>query len=98
VRAVFGHVGQLSATSEDVKSDRCESVGGSGGAVARYLEGRTVNVAQGDYYLREGDRVEAPGRWVLGPHGAAAIGVDDRSGAVDAARVAGRGSPRVVCD
>jgi hypothetical protein len=71
---------------------------GQAGPYARYLEGQAVNVAQDDYYLREGDRVEAPGRWVLGPAGAATIGVDDRSGAVDAARVAGRGSPRVVCD
>jgi conjugative relaxase-like TrwC/TraI family protein len=31
---------------------------------------------KGDYYLKDGERVEAPGRWVLGPGGAAALGVD----------------------
>ena len=49
---------------------------GGGGAYASYLEGRSQPPEQGDYYLKDGERVEAPGRWVLGPGGAAALGVD----------------------
>lgn len=49
---------------------------GGGGAYAQYLDGRTRAPEQGDYYLRDGERVEAPGRWVLGPDGAAALGVN----------------------
>jgi len=45
-------------------------------AYGLYLEGRTVALAAGDYYLKAGERVEAPGRWTLGPQGAAALGVD----------------------
>jgi hypothetical protein len=47
-----------------------------GDVYARYLEGRTARSGAGDYYLRDGERVEAPGRWVLGPVGAGAIGVE----------------------
>jgi conjugative relaxase-like TrwC/TraI family protein len=49
---------------------------GGGGAYASYLEGRSQPPQEGDYYLKDGERVEAPGRWVLGPGGAAALGVD----------------------
>ncbi len=48
-----------------------------GDVYARYLEGRAAKSAAGDYYLRDGERVEAPGRWVLGGMGAAAIGVEE---------------------
>ncbi|MGN6169077.1 MAG: MobF family relaxase, partial [Solirubrobacteraceae bacterium] len=40
---------------------------------ADYLEGRSVPSQLGDYYLKDGDRVEAPGRWA---GGAMAIGAD----------------------
>jgi conjugative relaxase-like TrwC/TraI family protein len=33
---------------------------------ADYLEGKTTNGQLGDYYLKDGERVEAPGRWVAG--------------------------------
>lgn len=34
-----------------------------GGGYARYLEGKTVEVGRGDYYLtRDGEPVQAPGR------------------------------------
>jgi conjugative relaxase-like TrwC/TraI family protein len=47
------------------------------GGYAQYLEGRSQAPEAGDYYLSEqGERVEAPGRWVLGEQGAAALGVD----------------------
>ena len=46
---------------------------GGGAAYASYLEGRAQAPEQGDYYLKDGERVEAPGRWVLGPGGAAAL-------------------------
>ena len=49
---------------------------GGGGAYASYLEGRSQPPEEGDYYLKDGERVEAPGRWVLGPGGAAALGVN----------------------
>jgi conjugative relaxase-like TrwC/TraI family protein len=49
---------------------------GGGGAYASYLEGRSQPPQEGDYYLKDGERVEAPGRWVLGRGGAAALGVD----------------------
>jgi len=46
-------------------------------AYGQYLEGRTIAPGAGDYYLSQGgERVEAPGRWTLGPQGAAALGVD----------------------
>ncbi len=54
-----------------------------GGVYARYLEGRTARSAAGDYYLRDGERVEAPGRWVLRAMGAAAIGVEEPDAPVD---------------
>jgi conjugative relaxase-like TrwC/TraI family protein len=47
------------------------------GGYAQYLEGRSQAPEAGDYYLSEaGERVEAPGRWILGEQGAAALGVD----------------------
>jgi len=46
------------------------------GAYGQYLEGRTIALEAGDYYLQAGERVEAPGRWALGPQGAAALGID----------------------
>jgi len=46
------------------------------GAYGQYLEGRTIALEAGDYYLQAGERVEAPGRWALGEQGAAALGVD----------------------
>ncbi|MEO8968819.1 MAG: MobF family relaxase, partial [Solirubrobacteraceae bacterium] len=46
------------------------------GGYAAYLEGKTLAVEAGDYYLRGGERAEAPGRWALGPGGAAELGVD----------------------
>jgi conjugative relaxase-like TrwC/TraI family protein len=33
---------------------------------AEYLDGRTTGSELGDYYLKDGDRVEAPGRWAMG--------------------------------
>ncbi|MGH3260757.1 MAG: MobF family relaxase, partial [Trebonia sp.] len=33
---------------------------------ANYLEGKTAAGELGDYYLKDGERVEAPGRWVSG--------------------------------
>jgi len=53
-------------------------VAGSGAAAyGQYLEGRTVAVEAGDYYLAgDGERVEAPGRWVLGQRGGEMLGVD----------------------
>ncbi len=61
-------------------------IAGSGAAAyGRYLEGRTVAVEAGDYYLAaDGERVEAPGRWALGSVGQDALGVDpDRSVAAE---------------
>jgi conjugative relaxase-like TrwC/TraI family protein len=37
---------------------------------ADYLEGKTRTSTLGDYYLKDGERVEAPGRWVSTPLGA----------------------------
>jgi TrwC relaxase len=54
-----------------------------GAVYARYLEGRTARSAAGDYYLRDGERVEAPGRWVLAARGAAALDVDGVAAPVD---------------
>jgi len=53
-------------------------IAGSGAAAyGLYLEGRTVAAEAGDYYLAgDGERVEAPGRWVLGAQGAETLGVD----------------------
>lgn len=33
---------------------------------AEYLEGKTTAPELGDYYLKDGERVEAPGRWISG--------------------------------
>jgi len=53
---------------------------------AQYLEGRSQAPGAGDYYLSDqGERVEAPGRWLLGERGAMALGVD-------ASRVVGAGA------
>jgi conjugative relaxase-like TrwC/TraI family protein len=41
---------------------------GSAGGYAEYLEGRSRASALGDYYLKDGERVEAPGRWAGGAH------------------------------
>jgi len=53
-------------------------IAGSGAAAyGLYLEGRTVAAEVGDYYLSQsGERVEAPGRWLLGVQGAETLGVD----------------------
>jgi conjugative relaxase-like TrwC/TraI family protein len=42
-------------------------------AYAEYLDGRSKPDELGDYYLKDGERVEAPGRWVSG---AGAVGAD----------------------
>ena len=59
----------------------CGAVAGGGGAFvltvakvtrgqargyAQYLDGRTTGSQLGDYYLKDGDRIEAPGRWAAG--------------------------------
>lgn len=36
------------------------------GGYAEYLDGRAEPTALGDYYLKDGERVEAPGRWAGG--------------------------------
>ncbi|MHB8695019.1 MAG: MobF family relaxase [Solirubrobacteraceae bacterium] len=41
---------------------------GSAGGYAEYLEGKARASALGDYYLKDGERVEAPGRWAGGAH------------------------------
>ena len=33
---------------------------------ANYLEGKSTPTVLGDYYLKDGERVEAPGRWIMG--------------------------------
>jgi hypothetical protein len=38
----------------------------SAGGYAEYLEGKAKAPALGDYYLKDGERTEAPGRWVQG--------------------------------
>ncbi|WP_249012269.1 MobF family relaxase [Conexibacter sp. DBS9H8] len=38
----------------------------AGGGYADYLEGKTRESELGDYYLKDGERVEAPGRWAQG--------------------------------
>ena len=38
------------------------------GGYAEYLEGKARASELGDYYLKDGERVEAPGRWVGGAH------------------------------
>jgi conjugative relaxase-like TrwC/TraI family protein len=39
---------------------------GSAAGYADYLEGKAKAPELGDYYLKDGDRVEAPGRWAAG--------------------------------
>jgi conjugative relaxase-like TrwC/TraI family protein len=39
---------------------------GIAGTDAQYLEGKATPAELGDYYLKDGERVEAPGRWVAG--------------------------------
>jgi conjugative relaxase-like TrwC/TraI family protein len=43
------------------------------GGYAEYLDGRSQPAALGDYYLKDGERVEAAGRWAAG---ATAVGCD----------------------
>ena len=38
----------------------------SAGGYAEYLEGKATAAELGDYYLRDGERTEAPGRWAQG--------------------------------
>ncbi len=40
----------------------------SAGGYAEYLEGKARASELGDYYLKDGERVEAPGRWAGGAH------------------------------
>ncbi|WP_249019618.1 MobF family relaxase [Conexibacter sp. S30A1] len=40
--------------------------GSGAGGYAEYLDGKTRSAELGDYYLKDGERVEAPGRWVTG--------------------------------
>jgi conjugative relaxase-like TrwC/TraI family protein len=39
---------------------------GSAAGYAEYLEGKARAAELGDYYLKDGERVEAPGRWAAG--------------------------------
>src|SRR6202042_643810 len=41
---------------------------GTAGGYAEYLEGKARAWELGDYYLKDGERVEAPGRWAGGAH------------------------------
>jgi conjugative relaxase-like TrwC/TraI family protein len=52
---------------------------GQGGEYAEYLEAKTHGQGLGDYYLKDGDRVQAPGRWAMG---AESVGCDP-AGPVD---------------
>lgn len=45
------------------------------GGYADYLEGKAQPSHLGDYYLKDGERLEAPGRWVTG---ASAVGCDPK--------------------
>ncbi len=68
----FGRSEQLASAGE-------RELGHASGAAAygQYLEGRTVAAEVGDYYLSQsGERVEAPGRWLLGAQGVETLGVD----------------------
>ncbi|MDQ2759870.1 MAG: relaxase domain-containing protein [Actinomycetota bacterium] len=49
---------------------------GQAAGYAEYLQGKAQAPELGDYHLREGERVEAPGRWA---GGARAVGVDPES-------------------
>jgi conjugative relaxase-like TrwC/TraI family protein len=46
---------------------------GAAGGYAEYLDGRSQPAELGDYYLKDGERVEVAGRWVAG---ATAVGCD----------------------
>jgi len=47
------------------------------GGYARYLEGKTLTPAQGDYYLQpSGEPTQTPGRWLSGPDTLAGLGID----------------------
>jgi conjugative relaxase-like TrwC/TraI family protein len=51
--------------------------GAGAAAYGQYLEGRTQAAGAGDYYLAGGgERVEAPGRWVISERAAELLGVD----------------------
>jgi conjugative relaxase-like TrwC/TraI family protein len=41
---------------------------GTAAGYAEYLEGKARSSELGDYYLKDGERVEAPGRWAGGAH------------------------------
>jgi conjugative relaxase-like TrwC/TraI family protein len=41
---------------------------GTAGGYAEYLEGKARASELGDYYLKDGERAEAPGRWAGGAH------------------------------
>jgi conjugative relaxase-like TrwC/TraI family protein len=64
---------------------------------ADYLEGKTTATELGDYYLKDGDRVEAPGRWVTGARAVGAEPADAVAGetlrALMAVRHPGSGRP-----
>jgi conjugative relaxase-like TrwC/TraI family protein len=47
--------------------------GPQAGRYGDYLQGKTTATMAGDYYLKDGERVEAPGRWVTG---AQTVGAD----------------------
>ena len=61
--------------------------GSSADAYRQYLEGRTAPDERGDYYLKDGNVVEAPGRWELGALGAAALGLEGPDATPDVRRV-----------
>jgi conjugative relaxase-like TrwC/TraI family protein len=48
-----------------------------GGGYARYLEGKTLAPQRGDYYLsRDGEPVQAPGRWLASPASLERLGIE----------------------
>jgi hypothetical protein len=49
-------------------ADRREITKGTAGGYAEYLEGKARASELGDYYLKDGERIEAPGRWADGAH------------------------------
>jgi conjugative relaxase-like TrwC/TraI family protein len=50
---------------------------GKGGGYARYLEGKTIELERGDYYLSpEGEPTQAPGRWLATPDTLARLGIE----------------------
>jgi conjugative relaxase-like TrwC/TraI family protein len=51
-----------------------------GGGYARYLEGKTIPRGRGDYYLsRDGEPVQAPGRWLASTATLEGLGIEGRS-------------------